>query len=186
MLITRASFCTRLSSRSPCLIVAWYWAFFESGRVLHTIPPTLSMVQRNLDEHQQDQLLHVIQENEYVLCKPDWEGTDDEQRQVSRATTSVALALPCHLYNHPPPLSQALDTPLWLAEVHSTSDPQTVDVAWCASFVKSGPKPRLDGKWSLLCKCTPFHKLGANCKGGRHGRWVDTVSDHAHAHAHTA
>jgi len=43
MLMTRESFCTRLSSKSPCLIVAWYCAFFVSGRVDETMPLTLSI-----------------------------------------------------------------------------------------------------------------------------------------------
>ena len=42
-LITRESFWTRLSSESPCLMVAWYCAFFVSGRVEETMPLTLSM-----------------------------------------------------------------------------------------------------------------------------------------------
>ena len=44
MLMMRESFCTRLSSRSPCLIAAWYCAFLVSGRVDETMPATLSIV----------------------------------------------------------------------------------------------------------------------------------------------
>ena len=39
-LITRLSFCTRLSRKSPCLIVARYCALLASGRVLLTTPAT--------------------------------------------------------------------------------------------------------------------------------------------------
>lgn len=45
MLITRESFCTRLSSTSPCLITSWYWKFTLSGRIVSTTPPTLSILQ---------------------------------------------------------------------------------------------------------------------------------------------
>lgn len=44
-LMTRESFCKRLSSRSPCLMVVWYCAFLRSGRVLLTTPFTLSILQ---------------------------------------------------------------------------------------------------------------------------------------------
>ena len=50
MLITRDSFCTRFRSRSPCLMAAWYCAFFVSGRVDATTPVTLSMEQERRPE----------------------------------------------------------------------------------------------------------------------------------------
>ena len=31
MSMTLDSFCSLFSSKSPCLIVCWYWAFFVSG-----------------------------------------------------------------------------------------------------------------------------------------------------------
>ena len=37
---TLPSFCTRLSSKSPCLMHAWYCAFLVSGRFVSTTPPT--------------------------------------------------------------------------------------------------------------------------------------------------
>jgi len=45
MLMTRLSFCSRLSSRSPCLMVAWYCADWWSGRVDETTRFTLSILQ---------------------------------------------------------------------------------------------------------------------------------------------
>lgn len=43
--MTLDNFCTRLSKMSPCLMTAWYCQFFESGRLVSTMPPTLSILQ---------------------------------------------------------------------------------------------------------------------------------------------
>lgn len=43
--MTRDSFWIRFNKKSPCLIVAWYRAFFASGLLVSNTPATLSILQ---------------------------------------------------------------------------------------------------------------------------------------------
>ena len=76
------------------------------------------------------------------------------------------------------PVVQAMGTPLWLAQITDASDEKSVSVAWYMTFANGRPVPRMDGKWSLACKCQPFHKFDKTyCRRTRgHGQWIDTVS----------
>jgi len=111
-----------------------------------------AQVQTNLDEQQQDALAQKVEVGDKVLIQPDWTDVDEETKK-------------------------AMDTPLWLAKITDASDKDVVNVAWYLTFANRDPKPRMDGKWSLACKCQPFHKFDILVCGRRrnHGLWVDTV-----------
>ena len=135
-----------------------------------------AQVQTNLDEQQQDALAQKVEVGDKVLIQPDWTDVDEETKKV---VASVRLQLACGT-DLSFAVAQAMDTPLWLAKITDASDKDVVNVAWYLTLANRDPKPRMDGKWSLMCKCQPFHKFDKSmCQRRRnHGLWVDTVSPH--------
>ena len=135
-----------------------------------------AQVQTNLDEQQQDALAQKVEVGDKVLIQPDWTDVDEETKKV---VASVRLQLACGT-DLSFAVAQAMDTPLWLAKITDASDKDVVNVAWYLTFANRDPKPRMDGKWSLACKCQPFHKFDILVCGRRrnHGLWVNTVSPH--------
>ena len=114
--------------------------------------------------------MHNVKVGDKVLIQPDWTNLDEETKQVRlqlACGTDLSFAE-----------AQAMNTPLWFAEVTNASDKDVVNVAWYLSFANREPEPRMDGKWSLVCKCQPFHKYDKSVcmKRRNHGLWVDTVS----------
>ncbi len=124
-LMTRESFCILFSSRSPDLMLAWYWEFLASGRLVSMMPATLSITAlRRPAEMKRDTSLFCgcvhVRESGGV---GEW-GTMSRGRgartQGRRAPPTTRLRSPGPTTSAPPPY----------ASIKSTLTPKDLAMLW--------------------------------------------------------